>query len=317
MANNSTAPAAAAPAATSEAPKSTGMTPAEAAMVGQPGQKAQATEAKKQIIAKTAPAAPQKNVKKFKLKVDGQEYDEEIDLNDEDSLREQLQMAKVSRKRMQEFSELQKQVVGFVEALRKNPRKALSDPNIGVDVKELAARIIEEEIAESRKSPEQIERERLQQEIQAMKEERDREKNELQAREMERLKEQEFERIDMQIDQALQKTDLPKEPYVVKKIAEYMLLGFQAGKDVTPEDVLPIVREEILADIRHLAEVMPEDALQEIFGDVIKKVRKSNVAKAKQKVAVGSNKTIDVAKKPDATPKSTDKKKTFKEFFGV
>jgi hypothetical protein len=316
MANNNTAaPAApaAAPAATTS--KST-MTPAEAALVGQPGQ-AKPVQAAPKAQAPKAPAAPTKNMKTFKLKVDGQEFDESIDMNDEDGLREQLQMAKVSRKRMQEFSDLQKQVGSFVDALRKNPRKALSDPNIGVDVKELAARIIEEEIAEARKSPEQIERERLQQEIQAMKEERDREKNESQAREMERLKEQEFERIDMQIDQALQKTDLPKQPYVVKKIAEYMLLGFQAGKDVTAEDVLPIVREEILSDIRHLAEVMPEDALQEIFGDVIKKVRRSNITKAKQKVAVGSNRTNDVAKKAAAPEASTAKKKTFKEFFGV
>jgi hypothetical protein len=263
------------------------------------------------------PAKPQSNVKKFKLKVDGQEFEEEFDLSDENKLREELQMAKVSRKRMQEFSELQKEVNTFLEALKSNPRKALSNPNIGVDVKELAARIIEEEIAESRKSPEQLEKERLQAELQQMKEQREREVSEAQAKEMERLKEQEYERIDIQIDQALSKTDLPKEPYVVKKIAEYMLLGYQLGKDVSPEDVLPIVREEILQDIKHLASVMPEDALEEIFGDVIKKVRKSNVAKAKAKVAVGSNKAADIAKKLKQESAQPAKKKTFKEFFGV
>ncbi len=297
------------------------LSPAEAAKQTQDALtgKVPATEAsapKKQVAPKT-PAIPQKNIKKLKLKVDGQEIEQEFDLNDEDAIREELQMARVARKRMQEYSDLQKEVVRFVDDLKKNPRKALSNPNIGVDVKELAARIIEEEIAESRKSPEQIEREKLQIELQQMKEEREREKNEDQARQMERLKEQEFERIDIQIDQALQSTDLPKEPYVVKKIAEYMLLGFQEGKDVTPADVLPLVRDEILSDIRHLAEVLPEDALQEIFGDVIKKVRKSNVAKAKQKVAVGSNKTNDVAKKAVEATQSSAKKKTFKEFFGV
>jgi hypothetical protein len=299
------------------------LTPAEAAAQKQAelagkGQQADANAqagTKKQVAPKAA--APQKNLKKLKLKVDGQEIEQEFDLNDEEAIREELQMARVARKRMQEYSELQKEVVKFVDDLKKNPRKALSNPTIGVDVKELAARIIEEEIAESRKSPEQIEREKLQEELTRMKEERDREKNEDQARQMERLKEQEFERIDIQIDQALQTTDLPKEPYVVKKIAEYMLLGFQEGKDVSPADVLPLVREEILSDIRHLAEVLPEDALQEIFGDVIKKVRKANVAKAKQKVAVGSNKPADVAKKAVEATTTTAKKKTFKEFFGV
>lgn len=300
------------------------LTPAEAAQQQQDAltgktsaatSDAQAT-GKKQVAPK-APATPQKNLKKLKLKVDGQEIEQEFDMNDEEAIREELQMARVARKRMQEYSDLQKEVVRFVDDLKKNPRKALSNPNIGVDVKELAARIIEEEIAESRKSPEQIEREKLQLELQAMKEEREREKNEDNARQMTRLQEQEFERIDIQIDQALQTTDLPKEPYVVKKIAEYMLLGFQEGKDVTAADVLPLVREEILSDIRHLAEVLPEDALQEIFGDVIKKVRKANVAKAKQKVAVGSVKSADIARKTTEAAPSTAKKKTFKEFFGV
>lgn len=304
--------------------KAAALTPAEAAQQQQDAltgktatASADAQAASKKQVAPKAPAAPVKNMKKLKLKVDGQEIEQEFDMNDEEAIREELQMARVARKRMQEYSELQKEVGTFIDALKKNPRKALSNPNIGVDVKELAARIIEEEIAESRKSPEQIERERLQIELQAMKEERDREKAEDQARQMDRLKEQEFERIDMQIDQALQTTDLPKEPYVVKKIAEYMLLGFAEGKDVTPADVLPLVREEILSDIRHLAEVLPEDALQEIFGDVIKKVRKANVAKAKQKVAVGSVRSADVAKKAQEAAPSTAKKKTFKEFFGV
>lgn len=302
--------------------KAASLTPAEAAaqkqaeLTGKGNTQQAAPAAKKQIPPK-ADATPQKNLKKLKLKVDGQEIEQEIDMNDEEAIREELQMARVARKRMQEYSDLQKEVVKFVDDLKKNPRKALSNPNIGVDVKELAARIIEEEIAESRKSPEQIEREKLQAELQLMKEEREREKNEDQARQMERLKDQEFERIDIQIDQALQTTDLPKEPYVVKKIAEYMLLGFQEGKDVSPADVLPLVREEILSDIRHLAEVLPEDALQEIFGDVIKKVRKANVAKAKQKVAVGTVKAADIAKKAETTAPSTTKKKTFKEFFGV
>jgi hypothetical protein len=304
--------------------KGAALTPAEAAQQQQDAltgktaaAEAQQAAAGKKQVAPKAPAAPQKNLKKLKLKVDGQEIEQEFDMNDEEAIREELQMARVARKRMQEYSELQKEVVKFVEDLKKNPRKALSNPTIGVDVKELAARIIEEEIAESRKSPEQLEREKLQEELTRMKEERDREKNEDNARQMERLREQEFERIDIQIDQALSTTDLPKEPYVVKKIAEYMLLGFQEGKDVSPADVLPLVRDEILSDIRHLAEVLPEDTLQEIFGDVIKKVRKANVAKAKQKVAVGSNRPADVAKKAAEATQSTAKKKTFKEFFGV
>lgn len=286
---------------------------------GETSSKANKVEAilKDPKASKTAKKEAEKQLKKLRLKVDGEEYDEEFDPNDDEYLTKQLQMAKVAQKRMAEFSSLQKEVVKFVEELKKNPRKALSNPDIGIDVKELAAKIIEEEIAESRKSPEQIDKERLQEELQRMKDEREKEKADAQARDYERLVNEAYERYDILMDQALQKTDLPKEPYIVKKITDYIYLGLQAGKDVTPEDVIPLVRDEIIGDIKHLAQVLPEETLQEIFGDVIKKLRKSNIAKAKSKQAVGSNKALDIAKKSGETEKKSNSKKTFKEFFGV
>lgn len=290
------------------------MTPAEAAL--QTSQPAPKVELPKKVAAKPV-TPPVSQMKKLMLKVDGQEFEEEFDPNDDNYLREQLQMAKVGRKRMQEYSELQKEVLGFVQALKENPRKALSNPNIGVDVKELAARIIEEEIAESKKSPAQLEKEQLQEELRTLKEAQEKEKTEREQAEYQRVLAQSYEQIDIQVDNALSKTDLPKEPYVVKKIAEYMLAGYSANKDITPDDVIPLVREEIMSDIRHLASVLPEEALAEIFGDVVKKLRKTNIAKAKAKQAVGSNRSPDVAQRSKVADKSDAKKKSFKEFFGI
>lgn len=266
-----------------------------------------------------AKQAAEKVLKKLKLKVDGEEFEEEYDPNDEEYMTRQFQLAKVAQKRMQDFSSLQKEVVEFVQQLKKNPRKALSDPHIGLDVKELAAQIIQEEIAESKKSPEQIEKEKLQAELQAMKDEREREKQTAQQKEYERLVKQTEESYDMQIDAALQKTDLPKEDYVVKKIADYLYVGLKAGKDITVDDVLPLVREEIISDLKHLINVLPDDELDKFVGkDLLDRMRKKNIAKAKNtKTAVGANKAADVAKKSGGEAKKGAPKKTFKEYFGV
>lgn len=258
-----------------------------------------------------------KQLKKLKLKIDGQEIEEEFDLNDDEYLKKQLQLAKVAHKRMNEKSAIEKEVMRFVEDLRKNPRKALSDPAIGLDLKKLAAEIIEEEIENSKKSPQQLEKEKLESELKTLKEEREKEKEEGRKKEFERLKEQEYERYDMLMSKALEKTDLPKSPYVVKKMADYMLLGLQEGKDVSPEDVIPLVREEITEDLKQMFAIMPEDVVEALIGkDVINRIRKKNIAKAKQQnpALAAPTKVADTGKVANAE-KDNEPKQTFKQFF--
>ena len=264
-------------------------------------------------------------IRKLKLKVDGQELEEELpfDLDDNpeavEYMTRQLQLSKVAQKRMAEYSQLQKEAVSLVETLRKNPRKVLSDPSIGIDVKQLAAQIIEEEIANAQKSPEQLEKERLENELKSLQEEREREREEAREKEFSRLQEMEYERYDTLISKAIETSDLPKSPYVVKKIADYMLLGLNEGIDVSPEDVLPLVRDEIQNDLREMFAVMPDEVIEKIVGkDVFNRVRKKNVAKAKSAPQPVKSAIKDTGVASKASASSSDaQKKTFRDFFGV
>lgn len=256
--------------------------------------------------------------KKLKLKVDGEEFEEELDWDNEDDLRKKLQYSKVGQKRMQQHAALEREVEEFLTQLKTNPRKVLSDPRIGLDIKKLAAEVIEEEIENSKKSPEQIEKEQLQARLSELEDERKREKEESRSREMERLQTQEFERYDMLMSKALEKSDLPKSPYIVKKMADYMLMGLNNGLDVTPDDVLPLVREEITNDLKDMFAVMPDEVIEAIVGkDVFNRVRKKNVAKAKSsppqplKASVKDSGQKSAAKTPEA------KKISYKDFFNI
>ena len=193
----------------------------------------------------------------------------------------QLQMAKMGSKRAQEYAQLEKEIRNLIQEGTKNPRRLLKELNI--DEKELARQIIEQEIENAQKSPEQLEKERVEAELKELKEQREREKQDFERREFERLQEQAYEKYDAQMSSALDKSDLPKEPYVVKKIADYMLVALQQGYDVSPEDVLPLVREEIKTDIQALIKVMPDEVLEQFLGkDVFNRFRKKNLAKAKE-----------------------------------
>lgn len=255
--------------------------------------------------------------KKLKLKVDGKDIEEEFDPNDDEYMTKQLQMAKVAQKRMGEYAQLEREVREFIEKLRQDPKAVLSDPTIGIDMKKLAAAVIEEEIANSQKSPEQIEREKLENELKSLKDQREKERKDWEVKEFERLQEQEMERYDNQISSALESSDLPKSPYVVKKMADYLLMALNAGVDVTPEDVLPLVRDEIHGDIKDMFGVMPEEVIEKMIGkDVLGRIRKKKVASAKQAPPAPLKSAIkDTGTKGSKT--STAPKKTFKDFFGV
>lgn len=258
-----------------------------------------------------------KQIKKLKLKVDGREQEVEFDPTDDEFLTRELQKSRAFEKRAQDYSQLEKEVRTFVEELRKNPKKVLSDPSIGLDIKKLAADIIEEEIENSKKSPEQLEKERLETELKALKEQREKDVEESRQKEFERIKEREFERYDTLMTQALEKTDLPKSPYIVKKMADYLMLGVQAGYDVTPQDVLPLVKEEMQNDLKEMFAVMPDEVIEKIVGkDVFTRVRKKNIAKAKNP-PVPLNSSIKDTGTIQKDSKSTSKKQTFRDFFGT
>lgn len=267
-----------------------------------------------------------KMLKKLKIKFNGREYDEELpfEIPDDDNSRkymtERLQMAKLAQYRSQEKATLEKQVESFVEMLRKDPKKALAHPSIGVDIKKLAAEIIEEELENQNKTPEQLEAEAAKRELKELKEEREREKKEREEREKERLTEQELARIDLETTKALETAQLPKSPYVVRKVAEYMIAGLNKGYNLSPSDVIPIVKEEMHTDLKEMFAVMPEEVVEAIVGqETLDKLRKKRLAKAKSKqppVPVKSA-LVDTGKSSAKEDKKEEPKKTLKEFFGV
>lgn len=260
-------------------------------------------------------------LRSLRLKVDGREIDEELPFEIPDDpeaveyMKRHLQMSRMGTKRAQEYAQLEKEIRQLITEGTKNPRKLLKE--LSIDERELARQIIEQEIENSQKSPEQLEKERIEEELRSLKEEREKEKQQFEQKEFERLQEQAYEKYDQQMTAALESSNLPKEPYVVKKIADYMLVALQEGYDVSAEDVIPLVKQELEKDIQTLINAMPDEALEQFLGKQrLANFRKKNLAKAKEAVAVSSAKAVkDTGGK--TTVKEPDKKISYKDFFGV
>ena len=261
-----------------------------------------------------------KKIKQLKLKFNGKEIVEDLPFEIEEShadwLVKQRQKAMLADHKANEYSQLEREIGQFINELRANPKKALANPLVGVDVKQLAAQILQEEIEQAQKSPEQIERERLEEELRAIREEREQEKQRLKEQELRILEEREFERFDSLMSDAIANSDLPKSPYVVKKMTDYLIMGIDAGLDITPADVVPLIQEEIRRDIQEMFQVMPVEVIEQVLGkNNIDKLRKKRVASASKPPVPVSKQAVDVS----SSPKKEEKKpevKTMKDFFG-
>jgi len=159
-----------------------------------------------------------KKYRQLKLKFNGRETTEDLPFDVDEAQLEwmtrQRQMAMLSQSKSNELSNFEREVGAFLQELKTNPRKALSNPAVGIDIKQLAAEILQEEIEQSQKTPEEIRAEAAERRLQELTEEREKEREDMSVKELERLTEREFERYDNLMSNALETSDLPKSPYI-------------------------------------------------------------------------------------------------------
>ena len=327
----SSAPAQSTPAANQNAPQTTGNTPQNpqsSAPVGKTdaikGAQAQQT-LNNPNASTTAKKEAAKTIKAIKYKYNGVESTEQLPYeipNTPEAIeyaRNQLQLAKMAHSKAQEKSAMEKDVLAFINDLKTNPMKALQDPAIGMDIKKFVADFMEKEIADSQKSPEQKELEALREQLRFQKEQQDRELQQRQAEDQARQAEQFAKDWDDQMSAALDNNKIPKSPAAVGKVIEYMRLALNAGKDVNVNDIIPIVREELLSDYQTHLNNLPEDELENfITKPILDKIRKRSIARTKQAnqnaavQAPGKTQSTGVKSKEEAAAKP---KQNYKQFF--
>lgn len=231
--------------------------------------------------------------KKFKLKVDGEEIEEEIDLSNEEDLKRRLQLAKAAQKRMQESAHMKMAIKEFYELLQTNPDEALLQ--LGFDPLKFSEERLRREIEEQKKSPQQKEFERQQRELEKHKRELDRLRQEREAAELRALEERYHRQLEDEILSAIDGVkDVPRSAYFIKRVSDMMASFIRSGKtDVTAKDVVPIVRKQIKQELRDMYSAAPEDILEELWGKQnLDRLRKKRIAKAREAKKLQSVKDI-------------------------
>lgn len=254
-------------------------------------------EAKPKQESKPKPKEPKeepKPAKRFvKANVNGRE--ESVD---EETLIRHYQKERAAEERFQRASQIEKQTANFIEALKADPAKVLSDKRLGVNMREVAMKILSEQVEEEIQDP--MERKFKSQE-QKLKEYEDREtkqreeviQREHQERHQRAVNErkQHFGQI---FEKAMELSPLAKSPETaataLKDMALYYRLAKSQGYEATPDELAAHVQQKQMSSMYSAANTLSGDELISFLGpDVLKKIRQADLARIQGKLAGGRN----------------------------
>jgi hypothetical protein len=228
----------------------------------------------------TKEAAPEEKTEeplKWTVKVNGNEFEV-----DEKELIRGYQMGQAAQQKFQEAATMRGQAEKLIELLKTDPLAILTNPALGINFRELAENYLVEQLKMEQADP--VTRAQMMADAK-LKELQLREKQLNEAQEQ-RLIAQQTEvarqQIDAQFTQALGKASIPKTPMVVKRMAEIASELIDQGYDASADELVDLVRQEIIQNTKALAAGMNPQELAETLGqDKMKEARQAAVAKSK------------------------------------
>lgn len=247
----------------------------------------------------------------FKVKVDGKEMDVTLD-----ELQRGYSHRSAADQRMKEAAEQRQMAESVLKIFKENPREAFN--KLGVDAYKFAESLLSERLEETMLSPEEKEFKRLKKLesdfLAKQKAEEDERKTTQEQAEIAKVTEQ----LQQDIIGAMQTSGLPKNQYIVSRIAFYMDGAIRAGyTNVTASDVVPLVKDEYKEQLRSLIADSDESALAEFLGeDGVKKTVKAHIAKVGAKKKQPTQQVVDPKTQPATNQPPQKKILSPGDFFG-
>lgn len=245
-----------------------------------------------------APPAPQKH----KVKVNGQEREVTIE-----ELMSNYSKGSAADQKFAEAAQMRKQAEEFVSLLRKDPRKVLENPNIGVNLREFAEKYLSEQLEAEMLSPEQKKLREYETKLKEyQQQEEEKKQQELTAKQEAEVQHWKghYEKI---VQDALNVGGLPKTTGTVRMMAAHMQRATEYGIDIHPNELVQLVKQDYMNAQKELYSSLEGDALLQILGDELaNKIRKADLSRLRKPVA-GKAPEVPVAER--SAPSEEDKPK--------
>lgn len=239
--------------------------------------------------AKAAPAkAPEPKPEPKKPTLKKVKINDREELVDEDELIRTYSKAKAGEDKFREAAEIRKQTEQFMEALKADPLSVLGDSRLPINRKELAEKWLLAELEQEMMDP----RDRALQEKEAqLKQYQSKEQEAKQAAENERTNQQrEIKRqeISQLFSKAMEASALSKDPetaaMAMRDMAFMMRAAKERGIEVSADELAKHAETKYQKAMYALANTLEgEDLISFLGDDVIKKIRKADLARLRSK----------------------------------
>lgn len=277
-------------------------------------------------VSKEEKQAVQQMIKELKLKVNGKEIVEKIDLNDEARLIKALQMEKASQEAFQRAAAKEKEIASintqldqFFELLRTDPLKVLMNPELGLNAEELANKILDIKIEEELKTPEQKALEEAKAKLAEYEEKEKKSREEAEQLRHEKLSAQYEKEFSDSITNAISKGELPASPYIVAKFGQLMEIALKQKLDVSADDLIPIIKETYIRDMKDMLGKLPDEAVEDLISpDRVKAMRNKRIQAVREAnaKAASSPKIEETSRQPSKEDNKPKKKGDFWKQLG-
>jgi hypothetical protein len=300
----------AAPATKSAAP-STGSAPSNGAPQAPKGTQEARTEAaangstaapEATTAQQAATEAAKEAARKLKLKVNGKEME-----LDESEVVRRAQLASAADERFREAAEMRKSAEQFFQTLINDPKSVLLHPELRdkINFRALAEEYLGSELKRELMSPEERELHEVREWRKQQEEQQQRTQQEqmtkAQQEEMTRLQQRAAQEYDRKISDVLAESNLPKNAYTVKRVAELLHGALTKGYDLDVQTAVDMVREGYMSDVQALVGGLDGEALLKLLGDdITKKLRKHDLARIKAQLEQSANVDAVVPQASDA-----------------
>jgi hypothetical protein len=225
------------------------------------------SELKEQLIQK---------ISELELKIDGSTIKEklpfEVTPEQAEWLKKELQLARVSSKRMQEAAELRKrtlqteeEVQNFINMLKSNPMEILE--HLGLDTKEISEKRLQAEIEKMQMSDEERKIQELQEKVRAYEEEQKRIKEQSKLEREEALRNQYAAEYEKDLMSTLEESGVGYNPEIIQRLNQYMHTALKLGINLSYKDLMPMVTESINADIAKLVSSFSVEQIEKLLGE--------------------------------------------------
>jgi 3-methyladenine DNA glycosylase Tag len=235
------------------------------------------------------------------------------ELVDEDEVFRDVQKYKAADKKFREAAEMQKQVEQFMTRLQEDPEAILNDSRVPLKRRELAEKWLLQELENEMADPRDLKVKEYEQKLAEYQERERQEQEAYKAQELEQKKELKRREISESFTKALESTPLSKTPEVAAEALRDMALYLRAaranGENPDPAELADHVNTKYYKAAHSLLSSLdPDDALEFLGPELVKKLNKATLAKhrASQEMPSQQFKNDEVEGRPKAKPKYID-----------